>query len=108
MSTPISALAGVTVATQANVYFGGLCVSHTVTLPDGTRKSVGVIMPSALTFTTGAPEVMEGVAGTCEVLLPGATAWRRFGPGERFAVPGQSSFQIRVEGEPYHYVCHFG
>ena len=55
-------LAG-TVATQANVYFDGKCVSHTVTLADGVRKSVGVILPAALTFNTGAPEIMETVAG---------------------------------------------
>ncbi len=99
---------GADVTTRANVYFNGQCVSHTLTLADGKRLSVGVILPSTLTFNTGAPEVMEGVAGTCEVLLPGATAWQRFGPGERFAVPGNASFQIRVSGEPYHYICHFG
>jgi len=32
----------------------------------------------------------------------------RFGAGQSFDVPGQSSFRIRVTGEPYHYVCHFG
>ncbi len=101
-------LPGVAVTTRANVYFDGRCISHTVTLPDGSRKSVGVILPATLTFNTGAPEVMEGVAGTCEVLLPGETDWCRYGPGERFAVPGNASFQIRVTGEPYHYICHFG
>lgn len=96
------------VATQANVYFDGKCVSHTVTLADGTRKSVGVILPSTLTFNTGAPEVMETVAGRCSVKLKGASDWATYGPGERFDVPGNSSFDIKVEGEPYHYICHFG
>jgi hypothetical protein len=53
----------VSVVKQANVYFDGKCVSHTVLLADGSRKTLGVILPSTLTFTTGAPEVMEGVAG---------------------------------------------
>ena len=39
-------LQGVSVQTQANVYFDGRCVSHSVTLADGTRKSVGVILPA--------------------------------------------------------------
>ncbi len=99
---------GVTVQTQANVYFDGRCVSHTITLADGTRKSVGVILPSTLTFNTGAPEVMETVAGACRIKLAGSDAWQTYGPGEKFDVPGQSSFEIRVEGEPYHYICHFG
>ena len=98
---------GVTVATQANVYFDGKCVSHGITLADGTKKSVGVILPATLTFNTGAPEIMECVAGSCEYLLSGATDWVKSGPGDKFNVPGNSSFQIRVT-EPYHYICHFG
>jgi hypothetical protein len=97
---------GVTVATQANVYFDGKCVSHSITLADGTRKSVGVILPSTLTFNTGAPEVMECVAGSCEYRLRGSDNWIKSGPGEKFSVPGNSSFEIRVN-EPYHYICHF-
>ncbi len=98
----------VSVATQANVYFEGKCVSHGITLADGTKKSVGVILPTTLTFNTGAPEIMETTAGACEVLLPGSNEWQRFGAGESFKVPGNASFQIRVVGEPYHYICHFG
>lgn len=93
---------------QANVYFEGKCVSHSIELPDGTKKSVGVILPATLTFNTGAPEIMETVAGACSIKLAGQSQWQRFGPGEKFAVPGNSSFEIRVEGEPYHYICHFG
>jgi uncharacterized protein YaiE (UPF0345 family) len=96
------------VGTKANVYFDGRCVSHGITLADGTKKSVGVILPATLTFNTGAPEVMETVAGACIVLLPGQNEWQTFGPGQSFDVPGNASFQIKVEGEPYHYICHFG
>jgi purine/pyrimidine-nucleoside phosphorylase len=99
---------GVAVATKANVYFDGKCVSHTITLADGTRKSVGVILPASLTFNTGAPEIMEGVAGSCRVRLKGETEWKTWGAGQSFNVAGNSSFDIEVTGEPYHYVCHFG
>ena len=98
-------LAG-TVATQANVYFDGKCVSHTVTLADGVRKSVGVILPATLTFNTGAAEVMECVAGACEYKLAGSDEWQKSGPGEQFSVPANSSFDIRV-AEAYHYICRF-
>jgi len=102
-----TSIAGVTVATQANVYFDGKCVSHGITLADGTRKSVGVVLPATLTFNTGAPEIMECVAGACEYKLAGTETWVRSQAGERFSVPGNSSFQIRVT-EAYHYICHFG
>ena len=100
-------LAGASVTTQANVYFDGKCVSHSLVLPDGSRKSVGVVLPAQLTFRTGAAETMECVAGSCEFKLGGSDEWRTSGPGDSFSVPANSSFDIRV-AEPYHYICHFG
>ena len=98
---------GVTVHTQANVYFDGKCVSHGITLPDGTRKSVGVVLPATLTFNTGAAEIMECVAGSCEYKLQGTDEWQTSGLGQTFSIPANSSFDIRVT-EAYHYICHFG
>jgi len=97
----------VSVVKEANVYFDGKCVSHTLRFADGTRKSVGVVMPSTLTFNTGAPEIMETVAGSVRYRLKGQTEWQTAAAGQRFAIPGNSSFDIEVSGEPYHYVCHF-
>jgi hypothetical protein len=102
-----SLIQNVSVTTQANVYFDGKCVSHNITLADGTKKSVGVVLPASLTFNTGAPEIMECVAGSCEYQLAGTTEWLTSQAGERFSVPGNSSFNIRV-AEAYHYICHFG
>jgi uncharacterized protein YaiE (UPF0345 family) len=102
-----STLDGVTVSTQASVYFDGKCVSHGVTFPDGTKKSVGVVLPSTLTFNTGAPEIMECVAGSCEYKLTGSDVWVKSTAGEQFSIPGNSKFEIRVL-EAYHYICHFG
>jgi len=97
----------VSVIQKANVYFDGKCVSHTVILAGGVRKSVGVILPSTLTFNTDAPERMEIVAGSCRFKLAGAADWKTVKAGESFDVPGKSSFQIE-QTEPLHYVCHFG
>lgn len=96
----------VSVVKKANVYFDGKCVSHTVRLADGSSKTVGVILPASLTFTTGAPEIMEGVGGACRVRLKGESDWTTYGEGQSFQVPGNSSFDIACD-EPYHYVCHF-
>lgn len=103
----MSQFENVSVIKQANVYFDGKCVSHSVQFADGTKKSVGVILPgAALTFNTGVPEIMEGVAGNCRVRLKGEADWKPYGAGQSFNVPGNSSFEIEVT-EPYHYVCHF-
>jgi uncharacterized protein YaiE (UPF0345 family) len=96
----------VSVVKQANVYFDGKCVSHTVLFADGTKKTVGVIFPSQLTFNTGAPEIMELNAGRCRVRLKGESQWREYAAGERFSVPGNSSFDIEAV-ELLDYVCHF-
>ena len=106
---PTDQLSPCTVTTRANVYFGGKCVSHGLTLPDGSKKSVGVILPGSLTFNTGAAEIMECVAGACEYRLAGSEAWLASGAGEKFSGPAQSNFDIRVAEGPdaYHYICHF-
>ena len=104
---PTTHIDGVSVTTQASVYFDGKCVSHSLTLPDGTKKSVGVVLPAALTFGTAAPEIMECVAGGCDYKLAGTDAWVSVKAGEQFSVPGHSSFDIRVS-EAFHYICHYG
>ncbi len=96
----------VSVKKKANVYFDGKCVSHTIMLPNGTRKSVGVIFPSTLTFNTGSPEVMELNAGLCKVRIKGEDEWTTHEAGDKFTVPGNSSFDIETL-EMLDYVCHF-
>ncbi len=96
----------VSVKKKANVYFDGKRVSHTVLLPNGTRSTIGVIFPSSLTFNTAAPELMEINLGSCKVRLKGEENWKSYGAGEKFTVPGNSSFDIEVT-EMLDYVCHF-
>ena len=97
----------VSVVKKSNIYFDGKCVSHTVLFEDGTRKTIGVIFPSTLTFETGAPEIMEIVAGRCKVRIGNAAVSSEFGPGQSFSVPGNSRFDIETL-ETLDYVCHFG
>lgn len=97
---------GVSVIKKANVYFDGKCVSHTVTMADGVRKSVGVILPSTLRFDLSTKEVMEVVEGTAFVSINGQ-AEQVFTAGQSWAVEAGGYFVIRAE-QPVHYVCHFG
>lgn len=97
----------VSVVKTANVYFDGKCVSHTVVFPNGTKKTIGVIFPSSLTFNTGAPEIMELSAGSCRIRVKGQGDWKTYSAGQQFAVPGNSSFDIETL-EMLDYICHFG
>ena len=96
----------VRVNTAANVYFDGKCVSHSLTMADGTQKSVGVVLPSTLTFGTAAAEIMECTAGACEYKLQDSDAWITVQAGQQFSVPAHSKFDIRV-AEAFHYICHY-
>jgi uncharacterized protein YaiE (UPF0345 family) len=103
----MSKIDNVNIVKKANVYFDGKCVSHTIYAPDGSRKTVGVILPSKLTFNTGEPELIEVTAGSCRVKLPGDKDWRTYHAGESFKVPGNGAFDIEAL-ETLDYVCHFG
>ncbi len=103
----MSTLQNVTLSKKSNVYFDGKCVSHSAVLADGTRKTVGVIFPSTLTFNTGAPETMEIVGGKCRVRLAGDEGWTTYESGQQFDVAANSAFDIETL-EMVDYVCHFG
>jgi uncharacterized protein YaiE (UPF0345 family) len=96
----------VSVKKKANVYFDGKCVSHTVLMSNGTRKTIGVIFPSTLTFNTASPELMEINLGECKVRLKDEENWTTYKAGDKFAVPSNSSFDIETT-EMLDYVCHF-
>ncbi len=111
MSVPMATLptqfAGVTAVTKANVYFDGRVVSHTVLLPDGAKKTLGLIYPGSYHFGTGAPERMEIIAGSCRVTLDGSTAPTDYAAGTFFDVAGQSGFTIEVPSGICEYICSF-
>lgn len=97
----------VSVIKKSNVFFDGKCVSHSVLFSDGTRKTVGVILPGTLTFNVGVPEVMEITSGSCRVKLGDETEFKTFAAGSQFSVPANGSFVIEA-GEVVDYVCSFG
>ncbi len=100
-------IAGVTVLTKANVYFDGNVLSHTVLLPDGAKKTLGLIRPGPYHFNTGAPERMAIIAGACTVTLDGTDAAHHYTGGTFFDVPGNSGFTIVVAGGLCEYICSF-
>ena len=98
----------VSVGKKANVFFNGQCVSHSVFFPDGSRKTVGVIMPgSCLTFNVDSPELMEITAGECQVKIAGEPEYQTYTAGKSFKVAANSSFEIHAKDE-VNYVCSFG
>lgn len=102
------AFENVRVTCIANVYFDGGVVSHSIVLPDGSKKTLGLIHPGSYTFNTQSPERMEITAGECRVKLADADDWTHYAAGQAFDVPGDSRFEIAVDSGVAQYICSFG
>jgi uncharacterized protein YaiE (UPF0345 family) len=87
----------VSVVKKANVYFEGKVTSRTILFADGTKKTLGIMLPGEYEFGTAAAEVMEILAGELEVLLPGQSIWNTYKGGECFQVPANSRFALKVK-----------
>jgi uncharacterized protein YaiE (UPF0345 family) len=96
----------VSVVKKANIYFDGKVTSRTVIFNDGTRKTLGIMMPGEYEFGTEAKEVMEVLAGKLTVLLPGESEWQAFVEGQTFEVPANSKFKLIVENVS-DYCCSY-
>ncbi|MVO98700.1 pyrimidine/purine nucleoside phosphorylase [Paenibacillus lutrae] len=92
----MSKFENVTVIKQANVYFDGKVTSRAVIFGDGTKKTLGIMLPGEYEFGTDAKEIMEILAGDLRVLLPGSSEWIEIqGQGE-FTVPANAKFKLEI------------
>ena len=97
----------VTALAKANVYFDGKVVSHTILLPSGEKKTLGLIYPGKFHFGTGKAERMEITAGTCHVKLDSSSTTQPYAAGTHFDVAANSGFDIEVTADICEYVCSF-
>lgn len=96
----------VTVVKKANIYFGGQVTSRTVLFADGTKKTLGIMMPGEYEFGTDTNELMEILGGEMDVLLPGKTEWQTVTEGDEFHVPAKAKFKLVVK-ETTDYCCSY-
>jgi uncharacterized protein YaiE (UPF0345 family) len=87
----------VTVVKEANVYFDGNVTSRTVLFADGSKKTLGIMLPGEYEFGTGDKEIMEILSGKLEILLPGKKTWKKINGKGAFEVPAKSKFQLKVK-----------
>lgn len=96
----------VTVVKKTNVYFDGKVTSRTINFPDGSKKTLGIMVPGEYEFSTAEKEEMEIMSGELEVLLPGKDDWQEVKAGETFFVPANSKFRLKVKTLT-DYCCSF-
>ena len=91
---------------KANVYYDGKVTSRTLLFNDGTRKTLGIILPGQYEFGTGDKEHMEMLSGALNVLLPGSQTWETFKAGEAFEIPANSKFKVCADAVA-DYCCSY-
>ncbi|MDD5758253.1 MAG: pyrimidine/purine nucleoside phosphorylase [Desulfobulbaceae bacterium] len=96
----------VTVVRKANIYFDGKVSSRTIIFADGSKKTLGVMLPGEYEFNTADKEIMEILSGDLEVMLPGASGWQTIHGGESFDVPAQAKFSLKIKTTT-DYCCSF-
>lgn len=87
----------VTITKEANTYFDGQVTSRTIIFPDGSKKSLGIMLPGDYEFGTDTKEIMEIMSGDLDVQLPNASDWQSIQGGQSFEVPAASKFQVKVK-----------
>lgn len=92
----MSQFENITIIREVNAYFDGKVTSRTLLFPDGTRKTLGVMLPGEFEFGTEDAEIMEIMSGELEINLPGGSGWQTIKGGESFEVPASSRFQLKV------------
>jgi len=102
----MSSFENVTVLTKANVYFDGKVTSRTVVFADGTKKTLGILLPGEYEFGTDTKEIMEIQSGELKVLLPGASEWTAINGQGEFTVPANTKFKLEVS-KVSDYICSY-
>lgn len=96
----------VTVVKKANVYFDGKVTSRTVVFADGSKKTLGIMLPGEYEFGTDVAEIMEILAGDLSVQLPGSEQWIIIEGSGGFTVPANAKFKLDVRAVT-DYCCSY-
>tara|TARA_B100001115_G_C15556985_1_gene265309 strand:- start:143 stop:460 length:318 start_codon:yes stop_codon:yes gene_type:complete len=90
----------------ANIYFEGNVISRNIFFKDGSRKTLGVMLPGIYEFNTDAKELMEIISGKLNLKLQNFQDWKLIEKGMDFIIPQNSSFKVEVL-ELVNYTCSY-
>jgi hypothetical protein len=102
----MSEFKNVTVQKEANIYFDGKVISTTITFLNGSRKTLGVMLPGEYQFNTEQKEIMEIMSGRLELMLPNKSKWENISEGVSFEVSKNSSFKLKIHNIT-NYCCTY-
>ena len=96
----------VTVDKLENIYSDGNVISRNITFQDGSKKTLGVMLPGNYEFSTQSKELMEIFTGELDLKLPDNSGWKIIKEGMSFNVPKNSSFKVKVS-KLINYSCTY-
>ncbi len=90
---------------KASILYDGHITSRSLIFEDGTRKTLGIMLPGKYELNSIHREVMKIRCGELEVLLP-AEKWKTFTAPQSFEIPPNSKFTLKVSSL-VDYCCSF-
>ena len=90
----------------ANIYFEGKVISRNIFLKDGSKKTLGVMLPGEYEFNTESRELMEINSGKLNLKIQNDDNWKLIKQGMSFNIPKNSSFKLKVL-ELVNYTCSY-
>ncbi len=88
---------------KTNEYFDGKVKSIAFTTVDGPA-TMGVMAPGEYEFGTSTVEYMTVISGKMVVQLPDEEEWKEYKPFDRFMVPKDKKFRLRIASDAA-YLC---
>ncbi len=95
----------VSIAKAANILFEGNITSRTIVFEDGSRKTLGIMLPGEYELNTVHKEIMDIQRGTLEIMLP-AQDWVKYEGAASFEIQANSKLKLRVHSL-VDYSCSF-
>ncbi len=95
----------VSIAKAANILFEGNITSRSIEFEDGSKKTLGIMLPGEYELNTVHSEIMDIQRGKVEVMIP-AEDWVEYNGPATFEVPANSKFKLKVH-TLVDYCCSF-
>ena len=90
---------------QPTFFLKGIITSRTIVFEDGSRKTLGIMLPGEYELNTVHKEIMDIQRGTLEIMLP-AQDWVKYEGPASFEIQANSKFKLRVHSL-VDYCCSF-
>ena len=95
----------VSIAKEANILYKGNITSRSITFDDGSKKTLGVMLPGEYELNTVNKAVIEISCGSLEVMLP-AEDWVEYIAPAKVEIAQNSKYKLKVTSL-VDYCCSF-